>query len=129
MGNGGKHFIPGGDGHSHGYVNVRSCVLIGFASQWWARTRRPKWFKAKNYLLSAALDGGSQVILFILVSVLCMIILIMVSSRRPEFRSLWRKWERHFIPQLVGYFFLTISHTHCPDIWYQVGKPVKSFRR
>ncbi|KAJ3474399.1 hypothetical protein NLI96_g12479 [Meripilus lineatus] len=43
-----------------------SCVLIGFASQWWARTRRPKWFKAKNYLLSAALDGGSQVILFIL---------------------------------------------------------------
>jgi OPT oligopeptide transporter protein len=22
-----------------------SCVVIGFASQWWARTRRPKWFK------------------------------------------------------------------------------------
>ncbi|KAL4253651.1 oligopeptide OPT transporter family protein [Abortiporus biennis] len=43
-----------------------SCVLIGFASQWWARTRRPRWFKSRNYLLSAALDGGSQVILFIL---------------------------------------------------------------
>lgn len=22
-----------------------SCVVIGFASQWWARTRRPAWFK------------------------------------------------------------------------------------
>jgi len=43
-----------------------SCVVIGFASQWWARKYRPKWFKSKNYLLSAALDGGSQVILFIL---------------------------------------------------------------
>ncbi|PIL27341.1 transporter [Ganoderma sinense ZZ0214-1] len=43
-----------------------SCVVIGFLSQWWARTRRPKWFKKYNYLTSAALDGGSQVILFIL---------------------------------------------------------------
>ncbi|KAF8524054.1 OPT oligopeptide transporter [Hysterangium stoloniferum] len=43
-----------------------SCVLIGFASQWWARTRRPAWFRKYNYLTSAALDGGSQVILFIL---------------------------------------------------------------
>lgn len=45
-----------------------SCVVIGFASQWWARSRRPRWFKKYNYLTSAALDGGSQVILFILVS-------------------------------------------------------------
>ena len=43
-----------------------SCVVIGFLSQWWARTRHPKWFKKYNYLTSAALDGGSQVILFIL---------------------------------------------------------------
>jgi hypothetical protein len=43
-----------------------SCIVIGFASQWWLRTRRPRWFIKYNYLLSAALDGGSQVILFIL---------------------------------------------------------------
>ncbi|TFK90092.1 OPT oligopeptide transporter [Polyporus arcularius HHB13444] len=43
-----------------------SCFVIGMASQWWARTRRPRWFKKYNYLLSAALDGGSQIILFIL---------------------------------------------------------------
>ncbi|KAM5530628.1 hypothetical protein V8D89_015697 [Ganoderma adspersum] len=43
-----------------------SCVVIGLLSQWWARTRRPKWFKKYNYLTSAALDGGSQIILFML---------------------------------------------------------------
>ncbi|KAF5371806.1 hypothetical protein D9758_003457 [Tetrapyrgos nigripes] len=43
-----------------------SCFVIGMISQWYLRTRRPKWFAKYNYLLSAALDGGSQVILFIL---------------------------------------------------------------
>lgn len=43
-----------------------SCVVIGFAAQWWARKHRPAWFKKYNYLTSAALDGGSQVIMFIL---------------------------------------------------------------
>ncbi|KAJ7021594.1 OPT oligopeptide transporter [Mycena alexandri] len=43
-----------------------SCMIIGVYSQWWLRTRRPKWFAKYNYILSAALDGGSQVILFIL---------------------------------------------------------------
>ena len=45
-----------------------SCVVLGLATQWWARRRRPAWFRKYNYLTSAALDGGSQVILFILVS-------------------------------------------------------------
>ncbi|KAI0819456.1 OPT oligopeptide transporter [Trametes gibbosa] len=43
-----------------------TCLVLGYASQVWARSRRPKWFKKYNYLTSAALDGGSQVILFIL---------------------------------------------------------------
>ncbi|KAG7452993.1 OPT oligopeptide transporter [Guyanagaster necrorhizus] len=43
-----------------------SCFVIGFFSQWWLRKHRPGWFKKYNYLTSAALDGGSQVILFIL---------------------------------------------------------------
>ncbi|KAJ7771898.1 OPT superfamily oligopeptide transporter [Mycena olivaceomarginata] len=43
-----------------------SCMITGVYSQWWLRTRRPKWFAKYNYILSAALDGGSQVILFIL---------------------------------------------------------------
>lgn len=40
--------------------------VIGLASQWWARTRRPKWYMMYNYLTSAALDGGSSIIYFIL---------------------------------------------------------------
>ncbi|KAH8822770.1 OPT oligopeptide transporter protein-domain-containing protein [Flagelloscypha sp. PMI_526] len=43
-----------------------TCAIIGFTSQWYMRTRYPKWFAKKNYLLSAGLDGGSQVVLFIL---------------------------------------------------------------
>ncbi|KAJ7713023.1 OPT oligopeptide transporter [Mycena olivaceomarginata] len=48
------------------YSQWTSCMIIGVYSQWWLRTRRPKWFAKYNYILSAALDGGSQVILFIL---------------------------------------------------------------
>ncbi|KAI0305716.1 OPT oligopeptide transporter [Multifurca ochricompacta] len=43
-----------------------SCFVIGWAAQYWARLRRPQWFKKYNYITSAALDGGSQVIIFIL---------------------------------------------------------------
>ncbi|KAJ7352622.1 OPT oligopeptide transporter [Mycena albidolilacea] len=48
------------------YSQWTSCMIIGVYSQWWLRTRRPKWFAKYNYILCAALDGGSQVILFIL---------------------------------------------------------------
>ncbi|KAH7915991.1 OPT oligopeptide transporter protein-domain-containing protein [Hygrophoropsis aurantiaca] len=40
--------------------------VIGLFTQWWVRTRRPKWYKKYNYLTSAALDGGSSIIYFIL---------------------------------------------------------------
>ncbi|KAJ7678482.1 OPT oligopeptide transporter [Mycena rosella] len=43
-----------------------SCMIIGVYSQWYLRKKRPQWFNKYNYILSAALDGGSQVILFIL---------------------------------------------------------------
>ncbi|KAI0700199.1 OPT oligopeptide transporter [Cytidiella melzeri] len=61
-----------------------SCVVIGFAAQWWARSRRPKWFKKYNYLTSAALDGGSQVILFIL-----SFAVFGASNRAVEFPNWW----------------------------------------
>ncbi|KAJ7086088.1 OPT oligopeptide transporter [Mycena belliarum] len=43
-----------------------SCMVIGVYSQWWLRKKHPQWFNKYNYIMSAALDGGSQVILFIL---------------------------------------------------------------
>jgi len=40
--------------------------MIAWFSQWFMRTRHPKWFAKYNYILGAALDGGTQVMVFIL---------------------------------------------------------------
>jgi hypothetical protein len=40
--------------------------MIGFASQWFVRKYRPSTFIKYNYILSAAMDGGTQVLVFIL---------------------------------------------------------------
>ncbi|KAG9224893.1 hypothetical protein PTI98_009892 [Pleurotus ostreatus] len=51
-------------------VGINSSILSYFAiawfSQWYLRTRYPKWFVKYNYILAAALDGGTQVMVFIL---------------------------------------------------------------
>ncbi|KAN0076946.1 OPT oligopeptide transporter domain containing protein [Tylopilus felleus] len=51
-------------------VGINSSVLsyftIAFLSQWWIRTRYPAWFQKYNYIVGAALDGGTQVMVFIL---------------------------------------------------------------
>lgn len=51
-------------------VGINSSILSYFAiawfSQWWLRTRYPGWFAKYNYILGAALDGGTQVMVFIL---------------------------------------------------------------
>ncbi|KAG2111688.1 OPT oligopeptide transporter protein-domain-containing protein [Suillus discolor] len=51
-------------------VGINSSILmyftVAFLSQWWLRTRYPRWFTKYNYLVGAALDGGTQVMVFIL---------------------------------------------------------------
>ncbi|KAI0030545.1 OPT oligopeptide transporter protein-domain-containing protein [Vararia minispora EC-137] len=51
-------------------VGINSSILSYFAiawfSQWFLRTRYPRWFAKYNYILGAALDGGTQVMVFIL---------------------------------------------------------------
>ncbi|KAJ6623963.1 OPT oligopeptide transporter protein-domain-containing protein [Mycena sp. CBHHK59/15] len=51
-------------------VGINSSILsyfsIAYLSQWWLRTRYPRWFVKYNYVLAAALDGGTQVMVFIL---------------------------------------------------------------
>ncbi|KAN0125414.1 oligopeptide transporter, partial [Lactarius tabidus] len=39
---------------------------VALFSQWYLRTRYPKWFAKYNYILGAALDGGTQFMVFIL---------------------------------------------------------------
>jgi hypothetical protein len=53
-------------------------------------TSSQSWFRKYNYLLSAALDGGSQVILFILVRFVSLRVVHALISN-TEFRCLWRQ--------------------------------------
>ncbi|KAJ7691568.1 OPT oligopeptide transporter protein-domain-containing protein [Mycena rosella] len=47
-------------------TSVLSYFIVAYLSQWWLRTRYPRWFTKYNYILAAALDGGTQVMVFIL---------------------------------------------------------------
>lgn len=51
-------------------VGISSSLLmyfiIGLTSQFWLRRYRASWFIQYNYVLAAALDGGTQVIVLIL---------------------------------------------------------------
>lgn len=51
-------------------VGINSSIMVffalGFGSQWWVRRRYPDLFVKYNYLVSAALDAGTSVIVFIL---------------------------------------------------------------
>lgn len=41
--------------------SIFSYFSIAYISQWYLRTRYPRWFVKYNYVLAAALDGGTQV--------------------------------------------------------------------
>jgi OPT family oligopeptide transporter len=45
---------------------VWSSIAVGIFSQFWLRRRLPRVYNKYNYLIGAALDGGSQIIIFIL---------------------------------------------------------------
>ncbi|EPS95634.1 OPT oligopeptide transporter [Fomitopsis schrenkii] len=46
------------------YINTTQ--VIGLFTQWWLRTHCPRWFVEYNYLVAAAMDAGTQVVIFIL---------------------------------------------------------------
>ncbi|KAH9173341.1 oligopeptide transporter [Lactarius sanguifluus] len=43
-----------------------STVIVGLVSQFWLRRYHPGWYRKYNYILGGALDGGAQVMIFIL---------------------------------------------------------------
>lgn len=45
---------------------VWSSIAVGVFSQFWLRRRVPEIYNKYNYLIGAALDGGSQIVVFIL---------------------------------------------------------------
>ena len=52
------------------FVGINSAIgmffFLGFFAQWYLRKKRPEFFIKYNYIVSAALDGGTQVMVFIL---------------------------------------------------------------
>ncbi|RPD53682.1 OPT oligopeptide transporter [Lentinus tigrinus ALCF2SS1-7] len=54
-----------------GYLSVginsswMTSLAIAIFSQWYLRKYRPRWFRKYNFLLSAALDGGTQIMVFV----------------------------------------------------------------
>ncbi|OJJ42147.1 hypothetical protein ASPZODRAFT_77574 [Penicilliopsis zonata CBS 506.65] len=45
---------------------VPSSIVVGVFSQLWLRRRLPRIYNQYNYLIGAAMDGGSQIVIFIL---------------------------------------------------------------
>lgn len=45
---------------------IPSTIVVGIFSQIWLRRRHPRIYNKYNYLIGAALDGGSQIVIFIL---------------------------------------------------------------
>ncbi|KAH9042868.1 oligopeptide transporter [Lactarius hengduanensis] len=43
-----------------------SVIIVGLVSQFWLRRYHPGWYRKYNYILGGALDGGAQVMIFIL---------------------------------------------------------------
>ncbi|KAK5655547.1 hypothetical protein OQA88_5478 [Cercophora sp. LCS_1] len=47
--------------------SMLSSFIIGFASQFWLRRWKPDLFVKYNHVLAAALDGGTQILVFLLI--------------------------------------------------------------
>lgn len=45
---------------------IWSSIAVGVFSQFWLRRRLPRIYNKYNYLIGAAMDGGSQIVIFIL---------------------------------------------------------------
>jgi len=45
---------------------ITSSIIVGLVSQLWMRKYHPGWYKKYNYILGGALDGGAQVMIFVL---------------------------------------------------------------
>lgn len=56
----------GGYNYFGAFSYLTSTVAIGAAAQLWLRRKHPKFWNSKVNLLGAAMDGGSQITLFIL---------------------------------------------------------------
>jgi len=45
---------------------ILTTIIVGVASQYWLRRYHPRWFRKYIYILGGALDGGTQITVFVL---------------------------------------------------------------
>ncbi|KZT18640.1 oligopeptide transporter [Neolentinus lepideus HHB14362 ss-1] len=45
---------------------ILTTIIVGLVSQLWLRRYHPGWYRKYNYILGGALDGGSQIMIFVL---------------------------------------------------------------
>ncbi|KAK2590583.1 hypothetical protein QQS21_011729 [Conoideocrella luteorostrata] len=85
-------------------VGINSSIMMffimGFTSQWFVRRRYPNIFVRYNYLVSAALDGGTSIMVFIL-----SFAVLGASGAAVKFPNYWGKTDTGF----VDYCFKTPS--------------------
>ena len=93
-------------------VGINSSILsffsVAFLSQWWLRTRYPRWFNKYNYVVAAALDGGTQVMVFIL-----------------SFAVQGASGESHLFTQWWVFFSLSSSLSRLIRFLFLGGAPIK----
>ncbi|OKL57459.1 hypothetical protein UA08_07227 [Talaromyces atroroseus] len=63
---------------------ICSSIAVGIFSQFWLRRRKPRIYNKYNYLIGAAMDGGSQIVIFIL-----SFAVFGASSKEVPFPSWW----------------------------------------
>jgi len=98
-------------------VGINSSIFsyfgVAYLSQWWLRTRYPGWFVKYNYILAAALDGGTQVrtILPLLRSSSQTLLVLQVMIFILSFAVFGASGDAHLFPQwFVLYFFNSTSY-------------------
>ena len=74
--------------------------VLGFLAQFWLRKYYPHLFVKYNYLVSAALDGGTQVIVFILRCVLDPLRDFCADSDGAQLCRIWGQWSCGALPAL-----------------------------
>lgn len=45
---------------------IGTTIVVGVISQVWLRRYHPRWFRKYIYILGGALDGGTQIMVFVL---------------------------------------------------------------
>ena len=105
-----------------------SYFFVAFFSQWWLRTRYSGWFVKYNYILAAALDGGTQVRSIFSVAPLFIPHHIGAVGHGiyPLLRCVRSLWGFSFVPAMVCAFSFQLNFLSLTQALIPGGAPTKT---